>query len=379
MKILDIYNVLDFEPIKAKGSYIWDKNGNKYLDFYGGHAVISIGHSHPVWVEKLIQQINTLPFYSNAVVKQIEQDYAQKLGDVSGYESYEFFACNSGAEAIENALKLASFNTGKSKVLAFNNAFHGRTSGAVAVSGYKQNISEFNNNHNVVFADINDTETTVEIIQKDDLAAVIIEGIQGVGGIIVPDDDFLKAISTACKTTETPLILDEVQSGFGRTGNFFAHQQSGIIPDIICMAKGMGNGFPVGGIIVSPDIKYKKGQLGSTFGGNHMAMAAGLAVLEVMQRDNLINNAKEIGNYLIKKLKKLPKIKEVRGRGLMIAIEFEADNISELRNNLLFVQRLITGHAGTNTIRLLPPLNITKTEADVAYAAIYNAINSVMI
>lgn len=374
MKILDIYNVLDLEPVKAKGSYIWDKDENKYLDFYGGHAVISIGHSHPVWVEKLTHQINTLPFYSNAVIKQIERDFAKKLGKVSSYEDYEFFACNSGAEAIENALKLASFNTGKSKVLAFKNAFHGRTSGAVSVSGYKQNISAFNNNHNVVFADINDEKTAVEIIQKGDLTAVIIEGIQGVGGIIVPDDDFLKAISNACKTTQTPLILDEVQSGFGRTGHFFAHQKSGIKPDIICMAKGMGNGFPVGGIIVSPNIKYKKGQLGSTFGGNHMAMAAGYAVLEVMEKDNLINNAKEIGEYLIKKLKTLPKIKEVRGRGLMIAIEFEANDISGLRNNLLFEQKLITGHASTNTIRLLPPLNITKKEADIAYNAILKAI-----
>jgi len=375
MKILDIYNVLDLEPVKAKGSYIWDKNGTKYLDFYGGHAVISIGHSHPLWVESLTNQINTLPFYSNAVVKPIEREFAQLLGEVSGYEDYGFFACNSGAEAVENALKLASFHNEKSKVLAFNKAFHGRTSGAVSVSGYKQNISEFNNNHNVIFADINDTKTAVDIIEKGDLAAVIIEGIQGVGGIIVTDDTFLQTLKESCQKTGTVLILDEVQSGFGRTGNFFAHQKSGINADIVCMAKGMGNGFPVGGIIVSPNVKYKMGQLGSTFGGNHMAMAAGLAVLNTIISDKLKENAQNIGEYLINKLKKLPKVKEIRGRGLMIAVEFEMDDISALRKNLLFEQKLITGHAGTSTIRLLPPLNITKAEADMAYEAILNAIN----
>ena len=374
MKILDIYSVLDLEPVKAKGSYIWDKDDNKYLDFYGGHAVISIGHSHPIWVKKMTEQINTLPFYSNAVVKPVEREFAQLLGEVSGYIDYGFFACNSGAEAVENALKLASFHTGKSKILAFNKAFHGRTSGAVAVSGYKQNISEFNKNHNIAFAEINDTEKTVKLINNGDLAAVIIEGIQGVGGIIVPDNKFLQAIATACKSNETPLILDEVQSGYGRTGKFFAHQHSGIKPDIICMAKGMGNGFPVGGIIVSPEMGYKIGQLGSTFGGNHMAMAAGLAVIEVIKDDELIKNAKQVGEYLIKKLEALPKVKEIRGRGLMIAIEFEMNDISELRKNLLFEQKLITGHAGTNTIRLLPPLNITKAEADIAFNAILNAI-----
>ena len=374
MKILDIYSVLDLEPVKANGSYIWDKDDNKYLDFYGGHAVISIGHSHPIWAKKLSEQINTLPFYSNAVVKPIEREFAQLLGEVSGYNDYGFFACNSGAEAVENALKLASFQTGKSKILAFNKAFHGRTSGAVSVSGYKQNISEFNKNHNIVFADINDTEKTVEIINNNDLAAVIIEGIQGVGGIIVPDNEFLQSIETACKLNGIPLILDEVQSGYGRTGKFFAHQYSGIKPDVICMAKGMGNGFPVGGIIISPNMEYKMGQLGSTFGGNHMAMAAGLAVLEVVKSDELIKNAEQVGSYLIEKLKSLPKVKEIRGKGLMIAIEFDMDDISELKKNLLFEQKLITGHAGTNTIRLLPPLNITKTEADIAFNAILKTI-----
>lgn len=375
MNIVDIYNVLNFEPVRAKGSYIWDVNNNKYLDFYGGHAVISIGHSHPLWVEKLTQQIKTLPFYSNAVSKPIEKKFAKLLGKVSGYNEYEFFACNSGAEAIENALKIASFNTEKSKVLAFKKAFHGRTSGAVSVSDYKQNISAFNDNHKVIFADINDIRNTVEIIKKGDLSAVIIEGIQGVGGIIVPDEDFLQAIRSACDCTNTILILDEVQSGYGRTGKFFAHQYAEIKADIVCMAKGMGNGFPIGGIIISPNIEYKKGQLGSTFGGNHMAMASGIAVLEVIESEKLLNNAQELGNYLIKKLKTLPKLREIRGRGLMIAIEFEMEDITDLRQYILHEEKLVVGHAGKNTIRLLPPLNVTKAEVDMVYDTISKSIN----
>ena len=376
MEILNIYNVLDLELVKAKGSYVWDKNNEKYLDFYGGHAVISVGHSHPSWVEYITIQLNTIAFYSNAVVKPIERKMAKLLGEISSYEDYGFFACNSGAEAIENALKLASFHTGKSKVLAFNKAFHGRTSGAVSVSGYTQNISKFNNNHNVIFANVNDTKEVVKIIEEEDLSAVIIEGIQGVGGIIVPENSFLQALETACKNKGVILILDEVQSGHGRTGKFFAHQHSEIKPDVICMAKGMGNGFPVGGIIVSPNIEYKMGQLGSTFGGNHMAMAAAISVLNIIKFDKLVENAQVVGEYLIEKLKTLPKVKEIRGRGLMIAVEFEMEDISELRKNLLIDQKLITGYAGTSTIRLLPALNITKEEADLAYNAILNAIKS---
>ena len=372
MEILDIYHVLDFEPVKAGGFYVWDKKGEKYLDFYGGHAVISIGHSHPHWVDRIYKQLNNIAFYSNAVIKSIERTYAQKLGEVSAYPEYRFFACNSGAEAVENALKLASFHTGHSKVLAFRNAFHGRTSGAVSVSGYPVNISPFNSNHKVVFADLNNINKVEEELSKGDFAAVIIEGIQGVAGIMEPDADFLKDLRHLCNQYNTVLILDEVQSGSGRTGKYFAHQHAGIKADIVCMAKGMGNGFPVGGIIVSPDISFQKGQLGSTFGGNHLAMAASLAVLEVIEHENLMENAQKTGAYLKKRLKNLPDVKEVRGKGLMLAIEYE-NEVAELRKNLLFEQKLITGAAGKKTVRLLPPLTVSVHEADIVFNALAKA------
>jgi len=374
MKTLAVYNKMNFEPIQALGAYVWDQDGELYLDFYGGHAVISIGHRHPVWVKYLTEQINTLPFYSNAVQKSVEDKFVQLLGKVSHYPDYGFFACNSGAEAVENALKLASFHTGKNKVLAFDKAFHGRTSGAVSVSDYPKNVSAFNANHKVIFSALNDTKKAVEIISKGDLSAVIVEGIQGVGGVQIPKNSFLQEISKTCQETNTILILDEVQSGYGRTGKFFAHQYANVKPDLITVAKGMGNGFPVGGLLVSPKISYQVGQLGSTFGANHMAMAAGLAVLEVIQNEKLIKNAAKIGDYLLKKLGNIPQIKEVRGKGLMIALDLPEENFESIKNNLLFEQKLITGQSGKNTIRLLPPLNITKEQADFAINAIAKAV-----
>jgi len=376
MEFLKVYNKIDFEPVKAQGAYVWDKNGEKYLDFYGGHAVISIGHRHPLWVQYLKEQIDQIPFYSNAVQKGIEDKFARLLGEVSGYNDYGFFACNSGAEAVENALKLASFHTGKDKVLAFSKAFHGRTSAAVSVSDYPNNVSPLNKYHKVVFSPLNDTAKAVEIIEQGDLAAVIVEGIQGVGGVHIPTKEFLSEVKKACDKNGTLLILDEVQSGYGRSGKFFAHQHAGVKADLIPVAKGMGNGFPMGGVLVSPEVEYKTGQLGSTFGGNHMALAAGIAVLEVIQSEKLIENAALLGAYLIDELSQINAVSEVRGQGLMIALELPEDNFKEVKNNLLFAQKLLTGQSGKNILRLLPPLNITKSQADQAVQAIQKAINS---
>ncbi len=375
MKVIDIYSVLDIEPVRAEGFYIWDKEGNQYLDFYGGHAVISIGHRHPHWAQSLKNQIDVLPFYSNAVVKPIEQRFAEKLGKLSGYDDYTVFMCNSGAEANENALKAASFVNGRSKVVTFDKAFHGRTSAAVAVSGYKANIAELNAKHDVVMLPMNDIEAMQTELAKGDTAAVIIEGIQGVGGIVEPSAEFLQAIRKACDETGAFLILDEVQSGVGRTGKFFAHQHSEVKADLITMAKGIGNGFPMAGVVIGPQVKLKTGQLGSTFGGNHMACAAGNAVLDVLENENLLANASKIGEYLKEKLAKLPLVKEIRGRGLMLAIEFEVE-AAAIRKNLLFEQKLFTGHSGAHTIRLLPALNISEKEADDAVSRIGAAIEA---
>jgi acetylornithine aminotransferase len=378
MKPTAVYSILNIEPVRAEGYYIWDKQGNKYLDFYGGHAVISIGHRHPHWVSSLKNQIDSLPFYSNAVIKPIEERLAEKLGRLSGYANYSMFLCNSGAEANENAIKAASFSTGRAKLIAFDKAFHGRTSAAVAVSGYSGNIAPVNAQHDVIMLPFNNTEVAVAEILKGQAAAVIIEGIQGVGGILVPNDDFLQAIRKACDESGTLLIADEVQSGYGRTGKFFAHQHSGVVADIITTAKGMGNGFPVASALIGPQVKIKNGQLGSTFGGNHMACAAANAVLEVIESEDLIANAASVGEYLKEKLKTLPGIKEIRGRGLMLAVEFLQDAAS-VRDNLLFEQKLFTGHSGTATIRLLPALNVTKVEADEAFERIKAAVLATMV
>lgn len=364
MNLFEVYSIQDIEPVEAKGCKVYDKEGAEYLDLYGGHAVISIGHSHPKYVEKLTNQLNKIGFYSNAVVNNLQKEFAQKLGKISGYEDYSLFMINSGAEANENAIKLASFHTGKPKVLAFNKAFHGRTSGAVATTDIPAYISPFNQTDKVTFVELNDIEAVRKELSSGHYCAVIMEGIMGVGGIVIPEDDFLRQLEAECKSHNVVLILDEIQSGGGRTGKYFAHQYAGIKPDLITLAKGIGNGFPMGAVMIAPHFEAVKGALGTTFGGNHLACAAGIAVAEAMESEGLIENAATVGEYLMSELKQIssPSIKEVRGRGLMIAIEM-TEPVAELRNKLLFEHKIFTGVSGKNTVRLLPPLCITKEEA----------------
>lgn len=363
MKTFSVYPLFNIEPVKASGSYLWDKTGKKYLDLYGGHAVISIGHSHPHYVRSLTRQLEKIGFYSNSVQIPLQEKLAEKLGELSGYENHSLFLCNSGAEANENALKLASFHTGRKKIMAFSNSFHGRTSLAVAATDDASIVAPVNETANIFFSQLNDEEAINQI--TTDIAAVIIEGIQGVGGIQVPQPAFLKKLEGQCKKTGTLLILDEIQSGYGRTGKFFAHQQSGITPDLITVAKGMGNGFPMAGVLISPDIKAKHGLLGTTFGGNHLACAAGIAVLDVLEKENLMENAKEMGKYFFDAITKMDGIKEVRGQGLMIGIDTE-QNCAQVRKSLLEEHAIFTGYSSsTKTLRLLPALTIGKTEADL--------------
>lgn len=347
----------------AKGCKIWDKDGVEYTDLYGGHAVISIGHCHPTYITMLQNQLSRLGFYSNAVHNSLQEELAGQLGRISGYTGYSLFLCNSGAEANENAIKLASFQTGRKKILAFGNAFHGRTSGAVAATDNPKIRSPFNSTENITFVPLNDTAAVEKELDGKEYAAVIIEGIQGVGGIRLPEDSFLQNLMHKCNGTGTLLILDEVQSGYGRTGKFFAHQWSGIRPDIITTAKGMANGFPIGGVLISPEIKAVKGMLGTTFGGNHLACTAALAVLKVMEDEKLVENAEVIGDYLINKLKGHKAFSEVRGRGLMIGLQVK-EEYAGLRERLLFEEHIFTGAAGASIIRLLPPLCIDKETAD---------------
>jgi len=364
MKLFDVYPLFDIEPIKASGAKVWDKEGNEYLDLYGGHAVISIGHSHPHYVQKISEQLVQLGFYSNSVVNNLQVEYANKLELLSGIKGYELFLCSTGAEAIENALKVASFATGKNKVIAMGKAFHGRTSGAVAATDNPKIVSAYNANHEVDFVPLNNSEALAECM-SDDVAAVIIEGIQGVAGIYEPTADFLQVARDLCDHYGAKLILDEVQSGFGRSGEFFAFQQQDVKPDIITMAKGMGNGFPIAGILIDEQIDSWHGMLGTTFGGNHLACAAGLAVLEVIEEEGLINRAKQLGQWLKAELLKIEEVKEVRGRGLMLGIEL-AEPVKSIRIKLLKEKGIFTGSAANpNTLRLLPPLNITKEELQV--------------
>lgn len=376
MKLFDVYPLMNVTPVKAKDCILWDENGKEYLDLYGGHAVISIGHSHPYYVEKITEQINNIGFYSNSVQIPIQQELAEKLGRISGYEDYTLFLCNSGAEANENAVKLASFHTGKDRVIAFNRAFHGRTSGSVALTDNPKIVAPFNAHHKVSFVDYN-IDQIKEIIAGGDVAAIIYEPIQGVGGIILPTDEFIQELRKVCTDNGVVLIADEVQCGYGRSGKFFAHQYSDIKADLITMAKGMGNGFPIGGVLISPEFKASYGLLGTTFGGNHLACAAAVAVLDVIEQENLIQNAQEIGEYIGIQLNKFPKIKEVRGRGSMIGIEFDFP-IGELKNNLLTKHNIFVGYAGTNVIRLLPPLTITKTYVDKFINALQTEINIII-
>ena len=373
MNLFDVYPLFDITPVKAEGAFIWDDKGTKYLDFYGGHAVISIGHSHPHYVKKLTEQLNQIAFYSNAVKMPLQNVLAEQLGKQSGYPDYNLFLCNSGTEANENALKLASFHNGRKKVIAFKDSFHGRTSLSLGATDDAKLSANINKNHDVQFLPLND-ETAFLNAMDETICAVIIEGIQGVGGINVPSTDFLKTIETECNKLGVVLILDEIQSGYGRSGKFFAHQHAGIKPHIITTAKGMGNGFPVAGVLIHPAIKAKHGMLGTTFGGNYLACAASLSVLEVIENEKLISNANEIGNYIMTELKKLEGVKNVRGLGLMIGIETEGDATS-IRKKLLNDEKIFTGiSSGKNTIRLLPPLNIKINEAQL----FLNAINKIL-
>ena len=363
MKLFDVYPLFNIEIVKGKGCHVWDKEGNEYLDLYGGHAVISVGHSHPIYVKAISEQVSNLGFYSNSVINSLQQKLADKLGKACGYDDYSLFLINSGAEANENALKLASFHNGKKRVIAFKHAFHGRTSAAVRVTDNPRIIAPVNEGMQVSYLPLNDAEAVETELKKGDVSSVIIEGIQGVGGIQLPTDDFLRQLRALCSQYEACLILDEIQSGYGRSGKFFAHQYSGVKPDLICVAKGIANGFPMGGLLISPMFKPVYGMLGTTFGGNHLACAAAIAVLEIMEQEQLVANAARVGDFLLKELKQLPGIKEVRGRGLMIGMEFE-QSIKELRTKLLFDEKVFTGVAGTNTIRLLPPLCLTRAEAE---------------
>ena len=365
MELFDVYSLYDIEPVSGKGSHVFTADGTDYLDLYGGHAVISIGHAHPHYVEAIASQAAKLGFYSNSVINSLQSRLAEKLGRVSGYDDYRLFLCNSGAEANENALKLASFATGRSKILAFGKAFHGRTSGAVAATDNPAIQSPFNKTDNVTFVPLNDVEAMRRELATGQYAAAIIEGIQGVSGIHVPDDEFLKELLKACHDNGSLLILDEIQSGYGRSGKFFAHQYAGIRPDIITCAKGIANGFPMGAVLISPAIEAKKGMLGTTFGGNHLACAAAIAVLDVIESEKLVENAARVGEYLISELSKLPRVSEVRGRGLMIGFEVEGITGSDLRRKLLFEHHVFTGGAGQYTLRLLPALSISKAEADM--------------
>ena len=363
MNLFDVYPLYPIEPVKGKGSHVYDSEGKEYLDLYGGHAVISIGHAHPHYVDSISKQVGLLGFYSNSVENSLQGRLAELLGKASGYEDYSLFLCNSGAEANENAIKLASFHTGKSKILAFGKAFHGRTSGAVAATDNPKIVAPFNRTENVVFVPLNDIEAVERELSKGDFAAVIIEGIQGVAGIHLPSEEFLQSLREVTRKHSALLILDEIQSGYGRTGRFFAHQYSGIRPDVITTAKGMGNGFPIGGVLISPEIKPWHGMLGTTFGGNHLACAAAIAGLEVMEQEQLVANAAEVGEYLLTELRKIPAAKDVRGRGLMIGFDVEGSG-SDMRRRLLFEKGIFTGGAGASTVRLLPSLAITREHAD---------------
>lgn len=363
MKLFDVYPLFDVNIVKGKGCHVWDDKGQEYLDLYGGHAVISIGHAHPHYVEAISRQAGTLGFYSNSVINKLQQEVADRMGALCGYDDYQLFLINSGAEANENALKLASFYNGRTRVVSFSKAFHGRTSLAVEVTDNPKIIAPINDNGHVVYLPLNDVEAMKAELAKGDVCAVIIEGIQGVGGIQLPTTEFMKAIREECDKHDTVFIVDEIQSGYGRSGKFFAHQYHGVRPDMITMAKGIGNGFPMGGVLISPKFKPVYGQLGTTFGGNHLACAAAIAVLDVMKEENLIDNAAKVGAHLLEELKKFKAIKEVRGCGLMIGMEFE-EPVKELRTKLLFEQKVFTGVSGTNVIRLLPSLCLSMEEAD---------------
>ncbi|MDC8103355.1 aspartate aminotransferase family protein [Chryseobacterium sp. PTM-20240506] len=372
MNLFNVYPLFNINPVKAKGSFLWDDKGEKYLDFYGGHAVISIGHNHPYYQEKLRDQLEKISFYSNSVQNELQTELASKLGEISGYEDHDLFLCNSGAEANENALKLASFHNGKSKVLYFSGSFHGRTSAAVSVTDNPKIVAPVNYSERFIKSEWNNVEQLEEVFrtQGDSISSVIIEGIQGVGGIMIPTPEFLSKIKELCDQYNAVLILDEVQSGYGRTGYFFAHQEFGIQPDIITTAKGMGNGFPIGGVLIHPKFEASHGLLGTTFGGNHLACAAAIAVLDVIRDESLIDNAEHMGSYIEKEIEDLPHIISIRRKGLMIGIELDRD-CAEVRKSLLYDHHIFTGNSNDKTVlRILPALNIRKEETDLFIGAL---------
>ncbi|MBT0810398.1 aminotransferase class III-fold pyridoxal phosphate-dependent enzyme [Litoribacter ruber] len=376
MKPYAVYPLMDITPVKAEGCKIWDSNGTEYMDLYGGHAVISIGHNHPHYTDRIKSQLDKIAFYSNSVQIPEQEELANLLGKVSGYDEYDLFLCNSGAEANENALKLASFKTGKKGFISFKGGFHGRTSGAVALTDNPKIVAPFNASHEVHILEM-DLAQVEECLKKHDVAGIIIEGIQGIAGIHTPSEEFLLGLQKLSNDHNVKFILDEVQSGYGRTGKFFAHQWvEGLKPDIITIAKGMGNGFPVGGVLINPEMEAKYGMLGTTFGGNHLACVASLAVLEVLHQENLCSKADEIGKYLMEKLQGMEGIKEVRGKGLMIGVDLETD-AAPVRKELIEKHHIFTGNASTkNTIRILPPLTITKKELDIFLEALPQVIQS---
>ena len=378
MTLFDVYPLNNIAITKAKGSYVWDENGIQYLDMYGGHAVISIGHTHPHWVKRIEEQLEKIAFYSNSVIIPIQQELATKLGKLSGKHTYQLFLCNSGAEANENALKLASFHNGRKKIVAFNKSFHGRTSLAVAVTDNPNIVAPVNQTDNVVFLPFNDEQTLRECFAKrgNEISSVIIEGIQGVGGINIANDSFLQLIRQLCTEHGAVYIADSVQCGYGRSGRFFAHDYAGVNADIYTMAKGMGNGFPVGGILIAPAIQPRHGMLGTTFGGNQLACAAALAVLEVIEDEKLLNNAKENGNYLMEQLQAIKDLHNVRGLGLMIGFDVP-EELKNLKKKLLFDFKIFTGEAKPNTIRLLPSLAITRRQIDDFLEALLEAIEEI--
>ncbi|MCB0507042.1 MAG: aminotransferase class III-fold pyridoxal phosphate-dependent enzyme [Bacteroidetes bacterium] len=376
MKLFDVYPVFDINLVKGNGCFVYDAKGTEYLDFYGGHAVISIGHTHPHYVKRIEEQLQALSFYSNSVKLDIQQELAQKLGQLSGYDNYNIFLVNSGAEAIENALKLASFHNNKKKTIAFHGAFHGRTSGAVAITDNPKIKAKVNDDSHVIFVELNNEQALRDAFSNKEICAVIVESIQGVNGIYEPNADFFSLIQQLCYEHNAVFIADEIQSGFGRSGKFFAHQFANVQPDIITMAKGMGNGFPIGGILIHPKFEAKYGLLGTTFGGSPLACAASLAVLEVMEQENLIENANKIGQYILEQLQTIPQIKAIRGKGLMLGIEFDFP-IKDLRNRLLNEQHIFVGNSNNaNTIRLLPSLTIGKNEVDSLIVALKQCLNS---
>ncbi len=379
MKLFDVYPLYDIEPVRGQGCYVYDAEGTAYLDFYGGHAVISVGHSHPHYVKRLTEQVQLLGFYSNSIKNPLQQELADRLGKLSGCDNYELFLCNSGAEANENALKLASFHNGRTKVIAFQKGFHGRTSAAVNTTHNAKIQAPINRTFEVEYHELNHFDAAAESIAKGDVCAVIIEGIQGIGGIHLPEPAFLQLLREYCDQYNTVLILDEIQSGYGRSGDFFAFQHTGnLVPDLITVAKGMGNGFPIGGVLIHPKFPAKHGLLGTTFGGSHLACAAGIAVLEIMASEKLVENAAQTGQYLMSALQKMSGIKAVRGRGLMIGMEM-AEPVAALRKQLLFEHQVFTGSSSEpNVMRLLPPLTIGKPEADLLLEKLAKALQPAM-